>query len=172
MHGERNDRHGPLKLNLTEEEGESARDMIDTFLEQADGLGAGVVASVWRAEAEELTKLFLEPAPAPVIQCACCDKPARDIGVHGLAVCSACAVREEYEVLDGPGGLSELRPLIDDRYTFGLLSGRALTVMDAHQLAAAGTLAGIVGIGPKRRAEIEEALRQHAEARRQDGGES
>jgi hypothetical protein len=51
---------------------------------------------------------------------------------------------------------------MDDRYAWLLLSGRALTVMDAHQLVAAGDLASICGIGPKRRVEIEEALRLHA----------
>lgn len=158
------------RVTLTEAELESAREVIATFLDEAaelaeQGLGDGVLARVWRGQAEELAALFLEPErDERAIVCAC-GAPAREIGVRGLVVCDLCAIGEKQEILAGPDGLNELLPFIDDSYTFCLLSGRALTVMDAHQLAASGELAEIRGIGPRRRAEIEEALRLHAAER-------
>jgi hypothetical protein len=163
-----NDHHGPLKLNLTEDEGESAREVIATLVGEAEELGEGVLARVWRMEADELAKLCLtDPEPEDsVIPCACCGKPADEIGEHGLPVCVVCGIGEREAILRAPGGLYELRPLIHDRYTFCLLSGRALTVMDAHQLAMSGELRAICGIGPRRGAEIDAALRQHREGGR------
>lgn len=156
------------RLNLTEDERESAERVIDMLLEQADELGGGALARVWRGQAEELTELLLEPAREESALVCACGADASEISVHGLPVCTVCHIGETQEILAGPGGLNELRPLIEDGYAWLLLSGRALTVMDAHQLAATGELVEIIGIGPKRRAEIEEALRQHA-AGREDG---
>jgi hypothetical protein len=105
-----NDHHGPFKLkNLTVAERESAREVIATLLDEADdldagGLGSRVVARIWRVQAEELRQMMLlEPErETSVIPCACCDRPADRIGVHGLAVCGLCAIRETCKILDGP----------------------------------------------------------------------
>jgi hypothetical protein len=86
-----NDHHGPLKLNLTDEERESAREVIATLLGEADDLGGGVLARVWRAEAEELRHLCVPTSDGAVIPCASCAEPADDIDERGLARCAACA---------------------------------------------------------------------------------
>jgi hypothetical protein len=131
-----------------------------------------VLARLWKAHAQELCEMCLaDPEPEEsAIPCACCDKPADSIGEHGLTVCARCAAdpwRERDVILDGPGGLRELRELYGagptPDYAWLLLSGRALTVDAAQRLANERELTSIIGIGPKRAARIDEAPRNHRE---------
>jgi hypothetical protein len=102
-----NDPHGPLRLNLTEEERESAREVIARLVGEADELGEGVLARVWRAEAEELRRLVstadrlvdalelrrLEDAPTGAgfpITCESCCGQADGIDENGTARCACC----------------------------------------------------------------------------------
>jgi hypothetical protein len=52
-----NDHYGPLKLNLTEEERESAREVIATLLGEAGELGGGVLARLSEAMAATAHRL-------------------------------------------------------------------------------------------------------------------
>lgn len=84
-----------MKLQLTEVERASAREVIETLLDEADALGHGLLARVWRTEAEQLAALCLvEPDETSAITCGC-GAAATEIGPSGLPVCGACVVREK-----------------------------------------------------------------------------
>ncbi len=172
-----NDHHGPLRLSLTEEERESARDVIATLLDEVDELGGGLLARVWKAHAQELCELCLtDPEPEEsAIPCACCAEPADGIGDFGLALCSRCANdpidRERDAIAHGPGGIRELEALYTDHgggpvlvpsREWWALYWKAPTVEAVKQLAREDGLTSIHGIGPKRATKIEEALSLHA----------